>query len=291
MTWLLALVLGAVIGITLGGLGGGGSVLAVPMLVYLLGQTPQEATSASLFIVGLTAVISTAQHARSGNVRWGLGIAFAAAGVIASFAGTALNARVDGTVLLVSFAGVMLAAAGAMLVRARPRRVPTATAPATEQVVLAGAGAGGPGSPITRSTAAGERRDPAAVTGSGSSRAGVFTRILVTGSVVGFLTGFLGVGGGFVIVPALVTVLGLSMRFAVGTSLLIIVLNSVVALIARLGGNNPLDWSVVIPFTAAAIAASFVGKRISDRIPAQRLTQAFAVLVLIVAVLVLVEAL
>lgn len=314
MTWLLALLLGAVIGITLGGLGGGGSVLAVPMLVYLLGQTPQEATSASLFIVGLTAVTSTAQHARSGNVRWKLGFAFAAAGVVASFAGTALNTRVDGTVLLVAFAGIMLVAATAMLARSRPRRAPATAEPAVDQhVVLTGVtGAAATGTTPTDTAptdsapagtaqaatsvgaaATGGRTGtaaPAAAPG-GAGPGGSFTRILLTGSVVGFLTGFLGVGGGFVIVPALVTVLGLSMPIAVGTSLLIIVLNALVALGARLGTSSPLDWSVVIPFTAAAIAASFAGKRISDRLPAQRLTQAFAVLVLIVAVLVLVEAL
>ena len=114
--------------------------------------------------------------------------------------------------------------------------------------------------------------------------------MLAAGLVVGFLTGFLGVGGGFIIVPALVLALRYDMPTAVGTSLLVISLNSGVALLAR-GADGVFHWSVIVPFTLAAILGSLAGKRVADRISGASLTRSFAVLLLVVAAYVLLRAL
>jgi len=117
MTVLLAASLGLIIGLSLGALGGGGSILTVPALVYALGETAQSATTGSLVIVGITAAAAAVGHARAGRVRWRAGLAFGAAGVAASLVGTHLNARVQPEVLLVAFAVLMLIAAGAMFAK------------------------------------------------------------------------------------------------------------------------------------------------------------------------------
>lgn len=239
-----ALALGVVIGLALGGLGGGGSILTVPVLVYLLDLTPQQATTASLVIVGMTAAAGTAVHTRSGGTRWRTGTLLALAGVPASLLGSVANTRVDPEALLLVFAAVMAVAAAGMLLRASG---PTGTQPPTARRLR------------TRAL-----------------------WLVGAGLVVGFLTGFLGVGGGFVVVPALVVLLGMPMRAAVGTSLLVIALNSVVALGAR-AGTGSYDWPVIVPFAVGAVLASVVGARLAHRLPAVTLTRSFAMLLLIVA--------
>jgi uncharacterized protein len=247
--------LGLLIGLVLGALGGGGAVLAVPALVHVLGLDAQAATTGSLFIVGTSAVVAALGHARSGRVRWGVAAGFCAIGIPAGFAGTALNRRVDADLLLVAFSGVVLLAAAAMLAQSR--------APAGPRVPV-GAPAPDPG-----------RAAPPPV----RSRA---VTVLAAGAVVGFMTGFFGVGGGFVIVPALALVLHLPMPQAVGTSLVVIAVNSGAALLAR-AGTAEFDWSVIAPVTVAAVAGSLVGKRVADRLTARSLTRAFAVLLVVVA--------
>lgn len=259
MTWLLAVAVGALLGLTLGALGAGGSILAVPALVYLLGQSPQQATTSSLVIVGATAAVAATQHARRGRVRWRVGAMFAAAGIPASLAGTALNGAVDGAVILIAFAVVMALSAASMLWRTRrgsPRQ--DASGPPSEA----------------------QARD------TGSDSGSRVLRIVGAGLLVGFLTGFLGVGGGFVVVPALIAALGMAMPTAVGTSLVIIALNSAVSLAARTG-SNAFDWALILPFTLAAVLGSFGGRAVTDRLPARRLTQIFALLLLAVAAYVL----
>ena len=119
--------------------------------------------------------------------------------------------------------------------------------------------------------------------------AGTAAKVIVAGLVVGFLTGFLGVGGGFIVVPALVLALAYDMPVAVGTSLLIISLNSGVALLAR-SGHQSFHWALIVPFTIAAVAGSAAGKRVADRASGAGLTRAFAVLLLLVAGYVVVRA-
>jgi uncharacterized membrane protein YfcA len=253
---LAALGLGAAIGLVLGALGGGGSVLTVPALVFVLGLTAQAATTASLVIVGITALVAAFGHARSGHVQWRSGLLLAAAGVPASLAGTTLNRLVSENVLLLAFAALMLLAAVGMLVQP-PKN-----------------GAGADGQPAAE-------RD--------RSQRRLWLRLAGAGLLIGALTGFFGVGGGFVIVPVLVVALNFPIASAVGTSLVVIALNAAVALAARMG-QGELDWSVIVPFTAAAVLASLVGTRVADRLPAKTLTRTFAVLLAFVAVYVAVRA-
>lgn len=246
---LVAVGLGLLIGLVVGALGGGGSVLTVPALVFALGLTAQAATTASLVIVGITSAVASVAHARSGHTRWLEGGLLAVAGVPASLLGTWLNQLVDEDVLLLAFAALMLVAAAGMLLRR-----------GGESDVPEGGDADPP-------PGGGDRR---------------WLRLAVAGSAIGFLTGFFGVGGGFVIVPALVLALHFPIAVAVGTSLLVIALNAVVALLAR-AGTGGFEWDVIVPFTAAAVAASFAGTSVAARLPSHRLTQGFAVLLLLVA--------
>uniref|UniRef100_A0AAU2JXW6 Probable membrane transporter protein n=1 Tax=Streptomyces sp. NBC_00049 TaxID=2903617 RepID=A0AAU2JXW6_9ACTN len=245
ITLVLALVAGAVVGLALGALGGGGSVLAVPALIYLLGFTPAAATTASLIIVTATSATALYTHATSGNVRWRTGALFAAAGIPPAMAAAALAARLPGQLLTAAFAAVAGLAALRML-----------KSPAPENEVR----------PVR----------PARAAGAGAS--------------LGAVTGFLGVGGGFLAVPALVGVLGLRMRAAIGTSLLVITVNSLAALTVRTGGAGPLDWAVVAPFTGAAILAAWDGKRLSAAIKGPALQRIFAVVLLSVAAFMLTDA-
>ncbi len=241
---ILALAAGAVVGLALGGLGGGGSVLAVPALTYLIGLPPADAITTSLIIVTLTSITALSGHAREGNVAWRTGLLFAAAGIVpAMFAGMAAG-RLPQAGLTVAFAAVAGLAALRML---RPARTP-----AVGEVRPAKAGAAGAG--------------------------------------LGAVTGLLGVGGGFLAVPALVRVLNLPMRRAVGTSLLVITVNSLAALGARAGAGTHLDWTVIAPFTAAAILGAWDGKRHARRLTGDALQRVFAYVLLAVAAFMLVDA-
>ncbi|MGA8851133.1 MAG: sulfite exporter TauE/SafE family protein [Aeromicrobium sp.] len=243
MTLLLAIACGLVIGMVLGALGGGGSILAVPALVYVLGQSAQDATTASLVVIGISAAIGAASYLRDGLVRWKVGLVFGVLGIAASFGGTALNRSVDENVLLGSFAGIMVVSAVAMIVTKRP----------------SGAGATPEISPV------------------------VAASIVITALVVGFLTGFLGVGGGFVVVPALVIILRYPMHVATATSLLVIALNAAVSLSIHATRSPQFDWEVIVPFTAATIVASLLGKRFASRFSSDGLSAAFAGILLLVA--------
>lgn len=283
MTAVLTLGLGLLIGLSLGALGGGGSVLTVPALVYALGERAQSATTGSLVIVGITAAAGTLGHARAGQVHWRAGVGFGVAGVAASFAGTALNARVDPNLLLVCFAGLMLVAATAMLTKTLVHTDPEAHPDDAAADIEAASLRRGPLTTLDRPAVSAPARQRVSL--------GVALRVTAAGLIVGFLTGFLGVGGGFIIVPALVLILTYEMPTAIGTSLLIISLNSAVALVARSGSSAQFHWAVIAPFTIAAVLGSAGGKRIADRVSSTALTRAFAGLLLLVATYVLVRAL
>ena len=273
MTLAAEIGLGLLIGLSLGTLGGGGSILTVPALVYVIGQDARAATTSSLFIVGISSLTAAVGHARSGRVRWGVAIAFGATGVAASFAGAAANQLVDPDVLLLAFAGVILLAAAGMLAK---NRNPSADQRSNPRDVDAAEGHGG--GPRCRSAASDEaaaRRRRWDV-----RRA---AKVVAGGVVVGFMTGFFGVGGGFVIVPALTLALGMSMPQAVATSLVVISISSAGALLAR-AGTASFDWAVIVPFTVAAIVGSLGGKKVADRISGAALTRAFAILLIAVAI-------
>ncbi|WP_214370800.1 sulfite exporter TauE/SafE family protein [Pseudonocardia sp. H11422] len=275
--------LGLIIGLVMGGLGGGGGVLTVPVLVYLLGQDARDATTSSVIIVGIAAAIGAVARIRGGLVRWRTGLGFGLVGVPAAFLGTLLNQSVDQQILLLSFAALTLLAAIAMLINSR----------------------GGPHGEASEGDCGDEELASGAPTGSGSAaatgmRAPAATRqrrrIALAakgaffGVLVGFLTGFLGVGGGFLIVPVLVIAMRIPMTCAIGTSLLIIAINSVASLVSR-AGFAEFDWQVIVPFTAAAIVGTLAGQRISDRFSGTVLTRTFAVMLILVAGFVAVESL
>lgn len=243
---ILALTAGAVVGLALGALGGGGSVLAVPALIYLLGFTPAAATTASLVIVTVTSLTALYAHARTGQVRWKAGAAFAAAGILPAAAAGAAAARLPQAVLTLAFAAIAAFAAVRML---RP------------------ADTAGPGSGDVR---------PGKAAGAGAG--------------LGALTGLLGVGGGFLAVPALVTVLGFEMEAAVGTSLLVITANSLASLATRSGTATSLDWAVIGPFIGTAILGAWDGKRLAAKVSGPRLQRIFAVVLLAVAAFMLADA-
>jgi len=255
---LLASPLGLVIGLSLGALGGGGSILAVPALVYVAGQDAKAATATSLVVVAVVSLFGLVPHWRAGRVRVGAGVVFGLAGIAGSLLGTAGNRVVDPDVLLLGFAVVMVVAAVAMVRRAG-RPAPAASDGAVE-------GHGRAVATVTR-----VRVDASTV-----------VKIVAAGSLIGLLTGFFGVGGGFVIVPALVLALGFSMPEAVGTSLLVIAINAAVALVARLDAGT-LDWGVIVPFTGSGLVGVVLGSRLAGKVPADRLVRAFAVLLVVVA--------
>ncbi|MGW3126621.1 sulfite exporter TauE/SafE family protein [Streptomyces sp. NPDC001123] len=243
---LLALGAGAVTGLALGALGGGGSVLAVPALIYLLGFTPAAATTASLVVVTVTSATALVAHAREGAVRWRAGALFAAAGIVPAAIGGAVSRQLPAALLTGAFAVLAAVAALRML---RPTAV-RATAPVPARASrVAGAGAG-----------------------------------------LGAVTGVLGVGGGFLAVPSLVNIVGLRMRAAIGTSLLVITINALTALAARAGSAADVDWSAVGPFAGAAILGAWDGKRLAARLSAGTLQRLFACALLAVAAFMLADA-
>lgn len=298
MTVVAVPALGLLIGAVLGALGGGGAILAVPVLVYLLGQSPQDATTSSLVIVGLTAVFGAVGHSRSGQVRWLTGGAFGVVGVAAAFAGTAVNRLIDPHLLLLGFAALTTVAAAGMLLRARgPGRGAGASGAGVggdsgdggDGVAETGYGTAPPppgGSPLetggqlTLTRTGGLSGSPRGARGRTVT---MVVKVVLAGLAVGFLTGLFGVGGGFVIVPALVLALGLPMPAAVGTSLFVIAINSAASLAAR-AGQAHFDWVVIVPFTLAAVVGTVAGRRIADRLPSAILTRSFSILLLGVAV-------
>ncbi len=265
MTLLTASVLGAVIGLVLGALGGGGGVLTVPVLVYALGETPQNATTGSLVIVGIAAAVGAIARRGTGLVAWRQGLAFGLIGIPAAYLGTAVNQRLDPAALLLAFALLILAVAVTMLAGNRRSTTTAADAPPHD--------AAGP--------------DGAVALTAVRTRPGVdIVKVVASALAVGFLTGLLGVGGGFVVVPALVIALRMPMPTAIGTSLLVITVNSAASLLAR-AGTVHVDWSVVGPFTLAAVLATVIGKRVADRFSGRALTRAFAFLLIAVAAFVM----
>jgi uncharacterized protein len=254
----LAIPIGLLIGLSLGALGGGGSILTVPALVYLLGQDTRAATTGSLLIVGVTALAGVSAHRRAAHVRVASGVVFGVLGTAGTYVGSRLSAHVAPDALLAAFSLLMLIVAAAMFARSR-------------RSGEAGRATGADEGLIIRLRPSFACACPRAAT------------VVLTATVVGLMTGFFGVGGGFVVVPALVLVLGFPMPVAVGTSLLVISINSASALIARLGHGLALDWVLIGSFTAAAIVGSQLGGRVASQVQPRLLAQGFALLLVAVA--------
>ncbi len=246
VTLVLTLLLSVLIGLSLGLLGGGGSILTVPILTYVAGLDPKEAIAASLFVVGVTSAVSAVTHARNGRVKWRTGLVFGLAGMAGAFLGGLAGGHIPGTVLMIAFALMMVATSLAMI---RGRKVGSATAHDGELPVL---------------------------------------KVVAEGLVVGLVTGLVGAGGGFLVVPALALLGGLSMPVAVGTSLVVIAMKSFAGLAGYLTTVS-LDWALIGAVTVAAVAGSFAGARLAGRIPETALRQGFGIFVLVMGVFVLVQ--
>ena len=237
----LAIVLAVFVGISLGLLGGGGSILMVPLLAYVAGMDAKQAIATSLLVVGATSAVGAISHARAGRVQWRTALLFGATAMAGAYAGGHLARFIPGTALLVGFAVMMIATATAML---RGRKNTAASAEQSHQLPLA--------------------------------------KIAVVGLMVGMLTGLIGAGGGFLLVPALVLLGGLPMPLAVGTSLVIIAMNSFAGLLGYLSSVR-IDWTLGAALTAAAVAGALIGARFAGKVNPETLRKGFGWLVLMMA--------
>ncbi|HVA76093.1 MAG TPA: sulfite exporter TauE/SafE family protein [Acidimicrobiales bacterium] len=271
MRALIASPLGFLIGLSLGALGAGGSVLAVPVLVYAAGEGARAATATSLLVVGAAAVVGMVAHHRVGRVRVGMGVAFGLAGVGGSVAGSVLNRHLDPNALLLAFSVMVLVAAWRMLVGC-----PTCTRAGESRA-------------LTRPVPPGQEGGGLRVALRHRVDAKVAAAVLAAGTGIGVVTGLFGVGGGFVIVPALTLLLGLNMPDAIGTSLLVIAINSASALVTRVATTG-IDWRVALPFTVAAVAGVVSGKRLGSGLDPERSLRYFAAVLVAVAIYIAVRA-
>lgn len=238
----LAVALAVLVGVSLGLLGGGGSILTVPLLAYVAGMEAKQAIATSLLVVGVTSAVSTLSHARAGRVQWRSGLMFGAAGMVGAYLGGLLSYVVPGTILLTAFTVVMIAT-GIAMIRGRKTCEPTT------------------------------RTMPVA-------------KVLVMGLGVGVVTGAVGAGGGFLVVPALALLGGLPMPVAVGTSLLVITMNSAAGLAGHLS-TVPIDWTIAGAVTAAAVLGSLLGTRLIAHVDPNAVRRAFGWFVLLMASLIL----
>jgi uncharacterized membrane protein YfcA len=247
----VAAALGLAIGLVVGSVGGGGAILALPVLVYVLGEPVGPAASASLVVVAVAAAVGASSMASSGEVCWPIALTFALPASAGALIGTIAGSDVNAALLVILFVPVMLVAAFATWQRA-------------------GAGPGADDGDCPRPALA---------------------ALLTAGFAVGLLTGFFGVGGGFVIVPVLTLWFGAGFRRAVATSLVIITLIGAVALISHLATGSEIDVGVTVALALPTAVGAFIGTRISARMPAAALGRAFAVVVCAVALFLLVDVL
>ena len=240
----LAIFLVAVMGLILGLLGGGGSILAVPILVYVLGLETHAAIVLGLILVGSTSLVGALSCQKHTHVAWKEGLLFVLFGAPLNFLGAQLSGHVPAALLLVFFGVLMLLSGTAMLFRRNDRK---------DWV---------------------EKRS--------------IWPVVASGATVGFLAGFLGVGGGFMIVPSLVLFLGLPMKSATGTSLLVITANSGVALF---GHRNQLNvgWIVLLELVPPSLLATYLGVRLTRKLSPYLLRKIFGVVVILLGVFIIVN--
>jgi uncharacterized protein len=242
----VTIALAAVVGVALGMLGGGGSILMVPLLTYVGGLEAKQAIATSLLVVGATSAVGAIGHAHAGRVRWRVGLIFGVAGMAGAYGGGLLAGLVTGRALLVGFAITMSVAAVAM---------------------LRGRGAGAAPSDQHRAST---------------------PRLAALGLAVGVVMGLVGAGGGFLLVPALVLLSGLYMPAAVGTSLVVIALQSGAGLAGHLV-DTPIDWRLAGLVTAVAVIGGLIGGRLTARVDPDVLRQGFGWFVLAMSSLILAQ--
>lgn len=239
---MLGLVFALLIGLSLGLLGGGGSILTVPVFAYVLGYSAKTAIAMTLVVVAVASAVGAVGHWRAGRVRMSVALQLGIAAMVTAFATARLTTRVPGRLQL-AILGIVIVAAAVSMLRPPP---------------LEGAH---------------PRARPAWV-------------VALAGAAIGVLTGLTGVGGGFMIVPVLVLLARVPMKEAIGTSLVVIVMNTVAGFGGYVG-TVPIDWSMLVPFTLVAVAGIMVGTRMVGRVPAAALRRGFAVLLVVVGALIL----
>jgi len=248
----LGIVLAALVGLSLGLMGSGGSILTVPIFVYILNFEAKEAIAMSLAVVGITSLFGAIGHWRIGNVQMRVALIFGTVAMVGTFLGARLSAYVSGAIQLTLFAVVMLAAAYFML---RSRTVSAA-------------------------------RD---VTGGHGSAAELpLAHIVIEGLVVGIITGLVGVGGGFLVVPALVLLGGLPMNQAVGTSLLVIAMKSASGFAGYLDQVS-IAWGTLAVFSGVAVGGILAGSYLMRFVPQEVLKRSFAMFLIFMGVFILVQ--
>lgn len=252
----LAAFLSLFIGAAVGLLGGGGSILTTPLLVYVLDFDAKQAITASLFVVAVTSLFGLISHARAGRVQWRTGLIFGAAGMVGAFIGGQIGSHLPGALLLGAFS-IMMGVTAVAMIRGR------------KQVKSGHAHKGLP-----------------------------LFRIILDGAIVGFVTGLVGAGGGFLVVPALALLGGLPMPIAVATSLLVVAMKSFAGFAGyalTFGGGsfvslNPeteINWGATLIVTAGAVLGALVGSRLVGKVHPDLLRKAFGWFVLAMAVFIL----
>jgi len=231
---ILAVALSVLIGVSLGLLGGGGSILTLPILRYVLDMEAHQAIAVSLLVVGTTSTFAVIPHALKGRVRWRTGVIFGAAGMVGAYGAGRLAKFIPSGALLALFGVMMLVTAVAMM---RGRKAPAGAAEAPRELPVG--------------------------------------KVLGEGLVVGGVTGLVGAGGGFLVVPALVLLGGLPMEVAVGTSLVVISMKSFAGFAGYLK-STPIDWTTAGMVAVAAVLGSFVGSALAGRVPPEKLRKGFA---------------
>lgn len=232
------------IGVSLGLLGGGGSILTLPILKYVIGQEAHVAVASSLFVVGVTSLFALIPHARAGRVRWSTGVLFGGASMLGAFLAGKLARHIPPGILLVLFAVMMVVTAVAML-RGRKDHAP-------------------------------------------SDRPIAVPKVLLEGLVVGGVTGLVGAGGGFLVVPALVLLGGLPMNVAVGTSLLVLAMKSFAGFAGHASAVT-IDWPILLAVAGAALVGSFGGAWAAGRVAQDKLRRAFGWFVIVMGVFMLAQ--
>ena len=247
-----------IIGLSLGLIGGGGSILAVPILVYLFHINPEQATSYSLFIVGITAMVGSYSHYKLGNLKIKAALVFALPSVLSLlFVRDVILPRIPSIVftvnsfevsknlmIMIVFAFLMIAASISMIRRSSPKEI----------VIRDGS-----------------------------------IRIAAIGLLVGFITGFLGAGGGFLIIPALLFFANLPMKQAIGTSLLIIFINSLIGFAGDVLKGNEIHYELLLTISAIALIGMFIGTYLSKKIDGAKLKPAFGWFVLVMGIYIIIK--
>lgn len=253
MTWIIGHLLAVGIGISLGLLGGGGSVLALPVLVYVMGIAPKNAIAMTLVIVGTVSLLGSISHWRAGNIQWKTAYIFGAATMLGAFFGARLATLpfITDTIQMLLFGLLMLVASVIMIQRSMGTKTTYDELPYPP--------------PVCKHC---------------------WLWLMSEGIIVGGLTGLVGVGGGFAIIPALVLLAKLPMKAAIGTSLFIIAMNAIAGFLGYLG-HITLDWNLIFSFILAASGGTLLGAYLTRFVPAARLQKSFGYFLLAVAAFVL----